>query len=221
MCGRFSLASVEKVLVKRRYGVDVNQVEWAPRYNIAPKQQVLTVAEIEEKRKLVCMEWGLVPHWNKDKSNAFSVINARAESVAQKPMFRESFKHKRCLILADGFYEWKNKAPYRVIVKDESLFAFAGIWDGWENPDGSFFYSVAIITTEANGLLSSLHDRMPVILEGKAENKWLDPTMDGSDKLNLLFEPFPEEKMEMYPVSPLVNSWKNDCIDCIEPFQKN
>ena len=151
-----------------------------------------------------------------------TMINAKAETISQKPSFRESFRNKRCLIPADGFYEWcqerGRKMPYRFSLKKDVLFAFAGIWDAWIDPEGKTTMYLAIITTEPNVLAREVHDRMPVILHRKDESLWLDPAVTEPDKLQPLLVPYSAAEMEMCRVSPIVNSWRNDSPDCIRPI---
>ena len=168
------------------------------------------------------MRWGLVPFWAKEASIGYKMINAKSETLAEKPSFRKPFKEKRCLVLADGFYEWektdkKNKVPYRFVLKNRQPFAFAGLWDVWKTPEGDTLLSFTIITTRANELMERIHDRMPVILNEKDEAKWLDPEFKDTDKLSSLLQPYPSEQMVAYKVSTIVNSPKNDTPSCIEP----
>ena len=149
------------------------------------------------------------------------MINAKAETVSEKPSFRKPFKEKRCLVLADGFYEWKKpdkktKIPFRFVLKNREPFAFAGLWDSWKDPNGEELLTFTIITTSANELMSPIHDRMPVILNSNDEAKWLDPEFKDTDKLKFLLQPFPSELMTAYEVSSIVNSAKNDSPKCIE-----
>lgn len=221
MCGRFSLVAPLKEIALR---FDARTVEdqWKPRYNIAPGQPVLTVISEKEKNSLVFMTFGFIPHWAKQKSTGYTMINAKAETIAEKPSYRESFKHKRCIIPADGFYEWEQtdegKQPYRFTLKGDTLFGFAGIWDTWTDPEGHSRNTLAIITTEGNTLTKKLHDRMPVILKRKDEAAWLDPSLTEPDKLAPLLVPYPAKEMEMYPVSSKMNSWRHDKADCIRPI---
>lgn len=165
------------------------------------------------------MTFGFIPHWSKEKKTGYCMINARAETIAEKPSFKQSFRTKRCLIPADGFYEWQHtensKLPYRFTLKNDELFAFAGIWDTWIDADNSETHSLAIITTFGNVLTLQLHDRMPVILHPKDESAWLDPSITEPKILQPFLVPYPAEEMEMYRVSPIVNSWRNDSPDCL------
>ncbi|WP_068470981.1 SOS response-associated peptidase [Candidatus Protochlamydia phocaeensis] len=221
MCGRFSLAIDDIEDLALRFHVPLPDTSVQPRYNIAPAQPLLTVAHVQGKRQLIPMLWGLVPHWNKSAKSSYTLINIRSESLTEKPLFKRYFEHQRCLVPADGFFEWKKagtkKIPYRAIVKKEPIFAFAGLWDFITQPDGSKAYCFTILTTEANDLLRPIHDRMPVILLPDEEDKWLDPSIQVGAHLQPLLHPYPAKRMEVYEVSPKVNSWKNDTPECIEP----
>ncbi len=213
MCGRFSLtASVEAIF--SRFRVSVDTLIWKPRYNLAPTQNALTITNGEGAHQIHLMSWGLVPHWSKDKESAYQMINARAETLAAKPSFKNLLKRQRCLVVADGFYEWKAKIPYRITLKDQKLFSFAGLYDSWQSPEGQSLTSFTIITVPANPLLSSLHDRMPAILAKDHEGCWLDPAYKDP---TILLEPYPAKEMALYEVSPMVSSWKNDTPECIVP----
>lgn len=223
MCGRFSLA-IDIKEIKERFHI-ADTVEWEPRYNIAPTQPCLTIAEERKAPHLMLMNWGLIPHWSKDKQVGFQLINARVETVKTKPSFKESFLHRRCLIPADGFYEWKKiageKIPYRITLKTEEPFAFAGLWDEWRDEKGVTVKTFTILTTQANELLEPLHDRMPIILRKEDEALWLNAKLDDLTKLDPLFEPFPKESLKLTRVSSVVNSWKNDTKECIKPREED
>jgi len=224
VCGRITL-STDKDDLQSRWGfIDPSGVLdlIKPRYNIAPSQNSPTLVVKEDRRVLVMMRWGLVPFWAKEASIGYKMINAKSETLTEKPSFRKPFKEKRCLVLADGFYEWektdkKNKVPYRFVLKNRQPFAFAGLWDVWKTPEGDTLLSFTIITTRANELMERIHDRMPVILNEKDEAKWLDPEFKDTDKLSSLLQPYPSEQMVAYKVSTIVNSPKNDTPSCIEP----
>ena len=190
------------------------------RYNIAPTQPVIVVNDTGQ-RQLVVMQWGLVPSWAKDPGIGNRLINARAETIAEKPAFRAALKKRRCLIPADGFYEWqktgKVKQPVHIVLKTREPFGFAGLWEHWASPDGELL-TCTIITTEVNELLKAVHHRMPVILPREAESVWLDPTIQDPEKLLPLLKPYPSELMEYYPVSRAVNSPANDSPQCIVPI---
>lgn len=224
MCGRITL-STDKDDLQSRWGfIDPSGVLdlIKPRYNIAPSQNSPTLMVKEDRRVLVMMRWGLVPFWAKEPSIGYKMINAKSETLSEKPSFKKPFKEKRCLVLADGYYEWqktdkKNKVPYRFVLKNRQPFAFAGLWDVWKTPEGDTLLSFTIITTRANELMERIHDRMPVILHEKDEAKWLDPEFKDTEKLSSLLQPYPSEQMVAYEVSTIVNSAKNDTPSCIEP----
>ena len=217
MCGRFSLTSPWELL-KERFVVDIPVNDYRVRYNAAPGQNLWVIPE-ETPRDAQLFQWGLVPFWAKDPKIGNRLINARAETIAEKPAFRTPFKKHRCLVLADGFYEWDKKGarrvPYRVVMKDEHPFALAGICDYWKDNKGNELKSFSIITTDANRLISKIHDRMPVILSRKDEKVWLDPDLDIIQALKML-RPYPAKEMKMYPVSTLVNNPKNDLPQVIK-----
>jgi len=196
----------------------------SPRYNIAPSQMVACIRTNPEtkEREFSEMKWGLVPSWAKDPSIGHKMINARAETVAEKPSFRKAFKQQRCLVLADGFYEWKregkSKQPYYIRFKDGRPFAFAGLWERWEKETPAL-ESCTLITTGPNTVMEPIHHRMPVILDPKQYNEWLDSTLYGTEQLKALLKPFPPEEMEAYPISPLVNNPRNDSPLCIQPLE--
>src|SRR3990170_2727696 len=222
MCGRMTLTT-DKDDLQSRFGYpDDSSVLFKPRYNIAPSQDSPVVTVKEDNRVLIMMRWGLIPFWAKEASIGYKMINAKSETLTEKPSFRKPFKEKHCLVLADGFYEWektdkKNKVPYRFVLKNRQPFAFAGLWDVWKTPEGDTLLSFTIITTRANELMERIHDRMPVILHEKDEAKWLDPEFKDTEKLSSLLQPYPSEQMVAYKVSTIVNSPKNDTPSCIEP----
>jgi len=217
MCGRFTMTSPWELL-RERFGVDIPEMQYHFRYNAAPGQDLWVIPE-ETPNQAQLFHWGLVPFWAKDPKIGNRLINARAETVAEKPAFRTPFRKHRCLVLADGFYEWDKKGakrvPYRVVLKDERPFAFAGICDYWKDEKGKELKSFSIITTDANDLISRIHDRMPVILSPKDEKEWLDPELEITKAVEML-HPYPAEEMKMYPVSTLVNSPKNDLPEVIK-----
>ncbi|MEX0830208.1 MAG: SOS response-associated peptidase [Nitrospirales bacterium] len=218
MCGRFtrkeSFQHIAELL-----GLPIPP-PLTPRYNIAPSQPVACVRTNSETsdREWVELKWGLVPSWAKDPSIGNKLINARGETVSEKPSFRHAFKKQRCLVLADGFYEWrregKTKQPYYIRLKDHGLFAFAGIWERWEKQDPAL-ESCSLITIHANPLMEPIHHRMPVILPESTYSSWLDPKLNNVIYLSGLIEPFDADKMEAYPVSTMVNNPKNDRAECI------
>ena len=186
---------------------------------MAPTQNVLTVVGGENRRAWF-MRWGLIPHWAKSASIGSRMINARAETVAQRPAFRSAFRRRRCLVLADGFYEWQRmgsvKKPMRIVMESEEPFAFAGLWAVWKDPDGNTVPSCTIITTEANDLLGPIHNRMPVILPRELEGFWLDGNIDDPGALASVLAPYPDDALEAYKVSTLVNSPRNNGPQVVE-----
>jgi putative SOS response-associated peptidase YedK len=220
MCGRFT-ATFEFREIKVRWNLQHDLPVFAPRYNIAPSQDVPVIVRRAEGNQIMPMHWGLVPSWAKDPSIGQRMINARAETLAEKPSFKRLIGTHRCLVPADGFYEWrregKRKVPVWVLLKNKEPFGFAGLWDLWRQPEGAELYSFTIITTDANELLRNIHDRMPVMLDSLAGEQWLDPTFTSFRTLSFLLRPFPSERMEAHDVSTLVNSPANDTEECIEP----
>lgn len=220
MCGRYSLTASLSELAQR-FEFDSEPEGFVPRYNVAPTQQVLTVAG-GDARKAGFMRWGLIPSWSKDGPSSRPLINARAETVAEKPSFRGPLKKQRCLVPADGFYEWQKvgnaKRPMRITMRSGEPFAFAGLWSVWVDPEGNRIPSCAIITTAANEVLKPIHHRMPVILVEEAEDIWLDTALDDRDALTQLLEPYPDDALEAYEVSRLVNSASNDVPEVTEPL---
>jgi len=199
--------------------------ELPPRYNIAPSQPVAVVRRRpqsgDDQRQLVLMRWGLIPSWATDPAIGNRLANARSESVLEKPAFRAAMRRRRCLIPADGFYEWKkngrNKQPYLIGLRDGRLFAFAGLWEAWEGADHSYVESCTILTTTPNELMAPIHDRMPVILPAEAYGPWLDPAVPPAEVLAWL-RPLPADQMTAYPVSTLVNNPRNDRPECVAPL---
>lgn len=192
-----------------------------PRYNIAPSQPAPVIIKADEF-EMKMMKWGLVPYWAKDPKIGFKLINARAETITEKPSFKTAFKKRRCLVPADGFYEWdKNKVarvkiPHRFVLKTGELFSFAGLWDAWKTPEGESLETFTIITTAPNELMEPIHNRMPVILKSRDEDLWLDPRADQSSLLSLL-KPYDSNLMEEYEVSVKVNSPREEAPDLIQP----
>ena len=224
MCGRFTLAT-SLTTVAQRFAVRMPTAEsavWTPRYNIALTQTVIVVSD-DGTRHLTQMQWGLIPSWAKDPAIGNRMINARAETVATKPAFRVALRKRRCLIPADGFYEWqpvwRRKQPVYITLKTREPFSFAGLWETWSSPDGQEIKTCTIITTEANGLLRPIHDRMPVILTQEAEAVWLDPTIQEPARLLPLLMPYPADEMEWYPVSTRVNNPAHDKPECPHPVE--
>lgn len=207
MCGRFSLAASPATL-SQHLGFDIT-LPIEPRYNIAPAQSILAIKAYNEP---VMLRWGLIPAWAKDKSVGYKMINARAETIAEKPSFRSAYRSRRCLIPADGFYEWgAAKQPYHIRREDRGLFCFAGLWEEWSGPD-AMISSCTIITTEANGLLKPIHHRMPVVLQHGDYGAWL------GDDSNHLLETADWPDFEVRPVSTFVNNARNEGLRCIDPL---
>ena len=217
MCGRYTLRTPVETLAER-FEIDDAPSSIAANYNVAPTQGVATVLVEDGKRKLEMLHWGLIPSWADDPSMGNKMINARAETVAEKPSFRKAFRNHRCLVLADGFYEWQKgangKQPYYIRMEDDSPFAFAGLWESWQN--GREIRSATIITTDANDVVTPIHNRMPVILHPEDYGLWLDPDFDEKEPLTTLLKPYPAEAMEAYPVSRSVNSPSNNEPSIIE-----
>lgn len=220
MCGRFSISTPWE-LVKDRFGVDREEDPFMARYNAAPGQRLPIIFQQGNQRLISSFQWGLVPFWSKDKKIGSHLINARAETVATKPAFRSAFKDKRCLIPANGFFEWDKKVKparaYYITLAEDKPFAMAGICDHWQNGK-ELLDSFAIITTASNSLVSTVHDRMPVILAQTDESAWLDPKRPLS-QLSQLLRPFPADQMKISPVSSLVNNPKNDRREIIAPLK--
>lgn len=221
MCGRFTLTANVAAIAKR-FSVSVSGSTYSPRYNIAPTQNVIVVGD-EGKRYMTTMRWGLIPSWAKDPAIGNRMINARCETVAEKPSFRKALKERRCLIVADGFYEWRqegtSKQPVRIVLKARLPFGFAGLWDTWTSPEGEVIRSCTIITTSTNAVIRPVHDRMPVILPEDAEGAWLNPKIQDPAILLPLLKPYPSEDMLVYPVSRIVNSTRNDTAECVAPIK--
>lgn len=225
MCGRFALTADLDAVVQR-FGVSRSSGEsaaWTPHYNIAPTQTVIVVGD-DGTRHLTQMRWGLIPSWAKDPAIGNRMINARAETVATRPAFRVALRKRRRLVVADGFYEWQERArgkqPFYLTLKGREPFGFAGLWDTWMSPEGDEIRSCTIITTEANELLRPIHDRMPVILTREDEAIWLDPAIRAPATLLPLLRSYPAEAMEAYPVSLWVNTPSHDTPACIEPLRE-
>jgi len=221
MCGRFALYS-SLATVKEAFQIQQVNYEFEPSYNVAPSQQVAVVVRREKGNALERMRWGLIPFWAKDPSIGSRMINARSETAHQKPSFKRPLKDQRCLIPADGFFEWRqvgeNKVPMFIRLKSGRPFGFAGLFDVWTSPQGERIISCTILTTEANDFLRTIHHRMPVILPKSHEATWLDPAIHSFESLLPLLRPYPAEEMEAYEVSRLVNSPDNNTPECIRPI---
>jgi putative SOS response-associated peptidase YedK len=218
MCGRFTLKT-SRAKIAKLLGVKAVPT-FEPRYNIAPSQPVLAVRLEPERgeREATFLKWGLIPSWAKEPGIGNKLTNARADTVAEKPAFRSAFKKRRCLVLADGFYEWQagpgGKTPYYFELKDQSPFAFAGLWERWDQGEEPI-ESCTLITTEANGVVEPVHDRMPVILDSESFGRWLDPEQ-GVTALKAMLAPLPDDWLTAHPVSKLVNNPRNEGPKCIE-----
>lgn len=223
MCGRFTLRTAASVLAE--HFALFEMPPFSQRFNIAPSQPVAVVRlapqQTQPRRQIAQVRWGLIPSWAKDPAVGNRMINARAETAAEKPAYRAAFRQRRCLVAADGFYEWqgtgKRKQPYFIRLHDDRPFAFAGLWETWEGPDHSFIESCTLLTTEPNELVRSIHDRMPVILAADDYEQWLDPAVQNPEQLASLLGPYPSEEMTADPVSTYVNSPAHDNPKCIEP----
>jgi putative SOS response-associated peptidase YedK len=220
MCGRYTLTVDNPEEIASTFHVTrMESFPWRPRFNIAPSQIVPVIVSDEGKTRLTTMRWGLVPSWAEDEKIGYKMINARSETVAEKPSFKRSFRSRRCLVPVDGFYEWKKSAngkiPMRIRLKTRELFGLAGLWDQWHSSEGKVLHTFTILTTQANQFMKSIHDRMPVILPKEAENDWFDQKTPVVE-LQELLKPYADREVTAYPVSTLVNSPQNDIPECIE-----
>jgi putative SOS response-associated peptidase YedK len=220
MCARYTLSTPPDILAKL---FDVGQiVNIGPRYNIAPTQEIPTVRlNMQGQRELALLRWGLIPSWANDHTIGTKHLNARAETVGEKPSFREAIRHRRCIIPADGFFEWQatesgKKQPFLICRSKPQVLAFAGIWDAWESPKGKLIETCSILTVAANSLLRPLHDRMPLILEARDYSKWLDRGITRMEELKPIMKPLASEEMTMYPVSMRVNNTLFDDPICVQ-----
>lgn len=219
MCGRFQL-SVKGKQISERFNVEVFDEKYSPMYNCAPSQNLPVITNTEPDR-LSYFKWGLVPFWSKDSKIGFNLINARAENIEQKPSFKTAFSKRRCLIPANGFYEWKKigkqKIPHRIFLKSEEIFAIAGIWETWKDTEDRPLNSFSILTTTPNSLMRNIHNRMPVILNRHDEQAWLFE--NDEQYLKSLCQPFDTLKMEAYQISPKVNLPLNNTLEIIERYE--
>lgn len=220
MCGRFTLTLSAEQL-EARFGVPL-PAQYKPRYNIAPTQEILALLSGAQGRRIEHFRWGLIPHWAQDLKIAQKLINARAETLFEKPSFRDAVKRRRCLILADGFYEWRQtpqgrRTPVYVRLKSKEPFGFAGLWDSWDSPEGQTLKTCTIVTTEPNELLKPIHNRMPAIVPREYEELWLDPSPKTHAELERVLHPYRAEELELFDVSLAVNSPSNDGPECIAP----
>jgi putative SOS response-associated peptidase YedK len=219
MCGRYRLSRAKQIFEEHFDSIS-GEEDWIPRYNIAPTQPVAIIRQHpkEPRRELSMVRWGLIPSWAKDASVSAQMINARSETAGTKPAFRDALVSRRCLVPADGFYEWvrtaKAKQPYCFEVNDGKLFAFAGIWERWKDPSGQWIKSCSILTTTPNAVTSAVHDRMPVILDRADYDVWLDPGMKNIDALSEMLKPYDASAMRFYAVSNRVNHVANDDAEC-------
>jgi putative SOS response-associated peptidase YedK len=224
MCGRYRL-SRRKQIIEEHFDSVSGEEDWSPRYNVAPTQPVPIIRQHpkEPRRELSLARWGLIPWWAKDSSSAARMINARSETAATLPAFRDALKARRCLVPADGFYEWKRDAkvrhPYCFEVTGGELFAFAGLWERWKDPSGKSLETCAILTTTPNAVTSAVHDRMPVILSPDAYDLWLDPAFADVLAVSELLKPYYAAGMRCYPVSTRVNHVANDDAECCAPVE--
>ncbi len=224
MCGRYRL-SRRKQLVEEYFDSVSDEPDWTPRFNIAPTQPIPVIRQHpkEPVRELSVVRWGLIPSWAKDASGAARMINARSETASSKPAFRDSLKSRRCLIPADGFYEWvrteKAKQPYCFEVNEGDLFAFAGLWDRWKDPSGNWIKTCSILTTITNAVTAPVHDRMPVILDADSYDLWLDPGMQNVAAISDLLKPYDAQPMRSYPVNARLNHVANDDEECARPVE--
>ena len=224
MCGRYRL-SRRKQLIQEYFETSESETEWSPRYNIAPTQLVPVIRQHpkEPARELSLIRWGLIPSWAKNSSGAARMINARSETAGTMPAFRDSLRSRRCLIPADGFYEWqgmgKAKQPYCFEVGENELFAFAGLWDRWKDPAGNPMESCSILTTIPNAMTSTVHNRMPVILDPDCYDLWLDPGLREEVVASEMLKPFDARVMRRYPISSRINHVANDDEQCSQPVK--
>jgi putative SOS response-associated peptidase YedK len=218
MCGRFEIHSALEIIAKV-FGIDEITFDYQPNYNVAPSQDIILVVH-DRKRRLVRSRWGFVPSWSKDLKTGYRMINARADTVAVKRTFKSALENQRCLVVADGFYEWqkagRTKKPMYIRLKSGKPFGFAGLYNTWTSPEGEAICTSMIITTDANELLRPIHDRMPVITPPDAVDLWLDPKIHDSSELLPILKPYPSEEMEYYPVSPKVNSYKYNAPENVQ-----
>jgi putative SOS response-associated peptidase YedK len=224
MCGRYRL-SRGKQIIEKHFDALSGEEDWEPRYNVAPTQPIPVIRQHpkEPVRQLSLLRWGLIPSWARDASAAAQMINARSETAGAKPAFRDALKSRRCLIPADGFYEWmrtgKTRQPYCFEVNDGELLAFAGLWDRWKNPSGTWVRTCAILTTTPNAVTATVHDRMPVILDPVSYDLWLDPGMTNVAVASDLLKPYHARYMRRYPVSTRINHAANDDAQCSAPVE--
>jgi putative SOS response-associated peptidase YedK len=220
VCGRYALWGID--LLGGRFLIVDPAIGFRSRFNIAPSTENPVIVQAEDGNHVLTMRWGLIPHWTKDLKGARKPINAKAETLPEEPMFRELLRHNRCIVPANGFYEWKKtdrkKEPYFIHIKDKALFGFAGLYDTWQNAEGQNITTYSIITIEPNELLRKIHNRMPVILKRGNENRWLLNDPLSSDEMKSLLSPYPPQEMEAYQISPKINHVEIDEKNLIRPF---
>jgi putative SOS response-associated peptidase YedK len=223
MCGRFEIHSPIEIIAEI-FGIADWDIEYQPRYNIAPSQDILIVINNDGKRKLIKSRWGFVPSWSRDLDIGYRMINARAETVASNKTFKSAFEKQRCLVVADGFYEWRKegttKKPFYIRLKSHKPFGFAGLYNAWMSPGGEPLTMSTIMTVGANELVMPIHDRMPVITRADNYDIWLDPKGQDSSAIPGLLNPYPSGEMEIFPVTPKVNSFKYNSPENIEPLNE-
>jgi putative SOS response-associated peptidase YedK len=223
MCGRFEIHSPIEIIAEI-FGIADWDIEYQPRYNIAPSQDILIVINNNGNRKLIKSRWGFVPSWSRDLNIGYRMINARAETVASSKTFKSAFEKQRCLVVADGFYEWRKegttKKPFYIRLKSHKPFGFAGLYHALMSPDGEPLTMSTIMTIGANELVMPIHDRMPVITPADKYDIWLDPKVQDSSALPGLLNHYPSGEMEIFPVTPKMNSFKYDSPESIEPLNE-
>lgn len=223
MCGRYRLTRKKEILAEH-FGIEPPD-NWQPRYNVAPAQDVPVIRQDrnEPRRIALTMRWGLIPFWSKDAKDGFKMINARSEGIAEKPAFKEALRKRRCLIPADGFYEWQKsggkKRPFCFTLANETPFAFAGLWERWKDLEGKLIETCSIITTKPNKLTEDVHDRMPVILHPEDYDLWLDPGFQNVDALQAMLRPYEADQMKRFEVSSRVGKVENDDPEVIAPVE--
>ncbi|WP_042160157.1 SOS response-associated peptidase [Paenibacillus gorillae] len=224
MCGRYTIAvTLEELMIRYMIGA-VTVPYHQPKYNVAPGQMVLAIVNDGKQNRLGELKWGLIPPWADSPKVGYMMLNARSETAASKPAFQTPMRRKRCLIPADGFYEWKKdaagkgKQPMRIVRRDRSIFSMAGLYETWMAPDGTTVNSCTIMTTAPNALMAPIHDRMPVILHPDDEQLWLDRSVQEPHELQRLLQPFPADELEAYPVAAAVGNVRHDEPNCIEPI---
>ena len=218
MCGRFEIHSALDIIAKL-FGIDITGFEFLPSYNITPGQDILLIVQ-NGNRRLVKGRWGFIPPWAKDPATGYKMINAKAETLGEKPSYRQAFETQRCLVIADGFYEWKKegtkKRPYYIRLRSGQPFGFAGLYNVWTSPEGKRICTSTIVTTDANELVRPVHERMPVIVLPDRCDAWLGG--NDANTLASVLKPYPADKMEMYPVTPKMNSFTYDAPENIVPL---